>query len=388
LTVSRNFPDSFMSIVRQREWLQVWFGDQPGWKLVVDAAAGFARLHKVPARLDTSRGARVAGRPAFDIRRYTLLCLVLAALDDSPVQTTLRTLSELLEELSSAEEPAISRFDPTSFAERRAFVEVLKWLSELGVLRLRDGDAERYAQTSEADALYDVDDRLLGQLLSSPVPPAFAGAPAGLLEEHLPDTDEGMRQRSRHHVFRRLLEDPVVYYDELDAAAFDWVDHSRGFVYSLLERDVGLVVERRKEGLAAVDADGELADTLFPDGGSTIKHAALLLAEQLAEIARRSSVPGDVQIPHEQVTRLVAALRSDFGDLCHWSKAFSADEQGTCELADAAIELLEGFAMVKRDSEGTRIRPAIARFRPEQPVAGAAKRSRRALKQVHNAEVP
>jgi hypothetical protein len=39
-----------------------------------------------------------------------------------------------------------------------------------------------------------------------------------LLEEHLPDTEEGVRQRSRFHVFRRLLEDPVVYYDELEGS--------------------------------------------------------------------------------------------------------------------------------------------------------------------------
>jgi uncharacterized protein (TIGR02678 family) len=382
LTLAADDPEVFACILRRREWLHTWLADHPGWKLVVDPGAGFARLFKVPARLCRTRGAHVAGRPVFDRRRYVLLCLTLAALDDGPAQTTLASLSKTVEEISASEEPAIARFDPASYAERRAFVEVLRYLTELGVLRLRDGDAERFAQSQEGDALYDVHDRLLSQLSSSPVPPAFAGEPSRLLEEHLPDTEEGVRQRSRFHVFRRLLEDPVVYYDELDPQAFDWLDHSRGFLYAVLERDVGLCVERRKEGLAAIDGAGELTDTRFPDGGSTVKHAALLLAEQLAQRARHGvEIAGT-----EEVVALIAALQVDFGEPCRWSKEYGAD--GGEQLAAEALELLEGFGLVMRAQDGVRIRPAIARFRPTAPVAATGKKSLRALKSIQAQETP
>lgn len=382
LILTSTMPEVFSCIVRHREWLHSWFSDHPGWKLAVDPGAGFARLYKVPARADATRGARLVGRPAFDRRRYVLLCLTLAALDDGPAQTTLAKLAGLVEELSVADREAIAPFDPTSQAERRAFVEVLRWLSELGVLRIRDGDTDRYAQSrEEGDALYDVNDRLLSHLVGSPVPPAFAGSPARLLDEHLPDTDEGIRQRSRNHVMRRLLEDPVVYYDELaqQAGAFEWLDHSRGHLYALLERDVGLSVERRKEGLAAVDPAGELSDALFPDSGSTLKHAALLLAEQLCEIARG----GRSVVSMDEIVRLTAALQADFGEVCHWSRGYPANEAGSRQLAADVIELLESFAMVSvEDSSKLRVRPAIARFRPTEPVAGASKHSRRAFRSV------
>ena len=58
LTFGEEDSDIFAAIVRNREWLVRWFAEQPGWKLVVESAAGFARLHKVPARLDASRPAR------------------------------------------------------------------------------------------------------------------------------------------------------------------------------------------------------------------------------------------------------------------------------------------------------------------------------------------
>ncbi|HEX9604336.1 MAG TPA: TIGR02678 family protein, partial [Myxococcales bacterium] len=233
LVLAVDAPEAFASIVRHREWLSTWFAEHPGWKLSVETAAGFARLHKIPAVPDATRPAHAPGRPAFDRRRYALFCLTLAALDDVPSQTTLATLARLVEELS-AEEDGVPGFDPTSSAERRAFVDALRLLGASGVLRLRDGDDERYAQSREGDALFDVNERLLSQLISAPVPPAFACEPDRLLEEPWPDTEEGQRQRARQHVLRRLLDEPVLYYEDLEPRAFEWIDHSRGFVYRLL----------------------------------------------------------------------------------------------------------------------------------------------------------
>ncbi|HLL52761.1 MAG TPA: TIGR02678 family protein [Myxococcaceae bacterium] len=366
LVLAADEPEAFGSILRHREWLSTWFADHPGWKLVVEPAAGFARLHKVPAVPEATRPAHAPGRPAFDRRRYALLCLTLAVLDDVASQTTLARLAALVEE-ASAEEEGVSPFEPTSASERRAFVDALRLLGGLGVLRLRDGDAERYAQNRDGDALFDVNERLLSHLVSAPVPPALASGPERLLDEPWPDTEDGQRQRARQHVLRRLLDEPVVYFEDLDPRAFDWFDHSRGFVYRLLHEDAGFTVERRKEGLAAVDPAGETTDTLFPDGGSTLKHAALLLMEQLARLYKRGESP----VRQDVIERLVRQLQRDQGELCHWSKQYSADEPGSCRLAVDALELLEGFGLVSRTEDGTswRVRPAAARFAAGAPTA-------------------
>lgn len=370
LTVAAQSPEIFSAIVRHREWLASWFADQAGWKLAVEPSAGFARLHKFPAAPDATRAAAPAGRPGFDRRRYALFCLTLAALDEAGPQTTLANLARLVEELSTEEE-AVATFDSTLGAERRAFVDALRLLVELGVLRLRDGDADRYAQTKEGDALFDVHERVLSHLVSAPVPPAFAGSPSRLLDEALPETEEGERQRHRHQAFRRLLDDPVLYFEDLDPAAFQWVDHSRAFLYRALEEDAGFTVERRAEGLAAVDPSGVASDTPFPDGGSTVKHAAILLAEQLA---RTHQAGGGLS--EEEAVALTRTLHGDFGELCHWSKQYPGDDEGCRRLCADALGLLEGFGLVSPTAGGWRIRPAIARFRPGAPARrGHAPRS-------------
>jgi len=364
LVVERQHPDSFTDIVRHRTWLQGWFAEQAGWTLVVDRGAGFARLHKVPARVHGTRRARVKGRSSFlDQRRYTLLCLILAALDDSPRQTTLVRVAELVEELSS-EDPHLETYDGTAYGDRRALVDVLRWLVELGLLRPRDGDEERYVRGRAGDALYDVNDRLLGHMVSTPIPPSLAGDPRSMMREPYAETEEGRRQRARHRVFRRVLDDPVVYYEDLDTAEYSWLDHSRGFVYQQLEENVGLVVERRKEGLAAVDPTGRLTDELFPGGGSTIKHAALLLAEQI--VSRHREQPG-VAIGDEDLAELATCLMADYGRRCRWSKQYLGADGGASRLARDAAALLEGFGLIQRADDGWQPRPALARFVPRAP---------------------
>jgi uncharacterized protein (TIGR02678 family) len=363
-------PELFVCVLRHREWLVSWFANHAGWKLAVEASGGIARLHKVPAARDATRPAQPAGRPEFDRRRYALLCLTLAACDEVGGQTTLANLARLVEELSR-EEPSLELFDPTTGAERRAFVDALRLLLELGVLRLRDGDADRYAQSREGDALFDVSERVLAQLIAAPVPPTFAGGPERLLDEAWPRTDEGQKLRFRHQAMRRLLDDPVLYFEDLAPDAAQWVDHSRGFLYALLEQDAGFTVERRAEGLCAIDPSGVTADTSFPDGGSTAKHAAILLAEQLTQRRRDGRTTA---FTAEEAVQLVRKLHRDFGEPCHWSKQYPADDEGCRRLAFDALRLLEAFGLVERLAPtqdlafGWRLRPAIARFRPGTPT--------------------
>jgi uncharacterized protein (TIGR02678 family) len=69
--------------------------------------------------------------------------------------------------------------------------------------------------------LYDVDRRVIASLLTGTVGPStvdsfvFEERLAALLAEPRPDTEELRNRALRHTLTRRLLEEPVVYYDDL-----------------------------------------------------------------------------------------------------------------------------------------------------------------------------
>lgn len=360
-------PETFRDLVEERAALADWLAERTGWRLQVDAAQGVARLHKVPAVPDPTRPARRdPSRPPFDRRRYLLFAHALAALDALGAQTTLRRLAEEL--AHRMVEEGAPPFDAEDRAERTALVDVLRLLEGLGALSLRDGDAERYAQARDSDALYDVRSRVLGQLVSAPVPPALAGSPDRLGDEAgYPDSEEGRIQRARHQVFRRLLDDPVVYLDDLAPSEQDYLEHAAGHVYQELRRWAGLEVERRREGLAAVDPRGEVTDERFPEGSSTARHAALLVVEWLADRRRAS---GAAEVPHAACVERIAALHAGYAERCGWSKQYQGGQPGIERLAADALRLLAAFGLLRRRGEAWELRPALARFALEPPPAG------------------
>ncbi len=202
-----------------------------------------------------------------------------------------------------------------------------------------------------------------------------------MAEEERAATEEGERIAGRHAVFRRLLDDPVLYKDELDEHGRDWLAGGSGFLYERLARDAGLAVERRGEGLAAIDPEGTLTDTVFPEGGSTVKHAALLLCEWLADRARaqRAGSSGSdtlAAVPWPDVVARIRALQAEHAG--RWSKEFEATDAGTQGLAKEAARRLVGFGLATFTSGGDAAalapggalfaRPAAARFAPAPAV--------------------
>jgi uncharacterized protein (TIGR02678 family) len=361
----REDPQTYTAIVRHRHELAEWFADHTGWSLIVDESGGFARLHKIPARIDRTRPAS-AGRAArpFDRRRYVLLCVTLVVLDQAASQTTLQRLADEVT-TRTQETDGIAAFDPARYAERRALVDVLKLLVDLGVLGERDGSADGYAEQGTGDALFDIDDRRIGQLIAAPNSPSMVDGPEDLPIEVYPDTEEGRRQRDRHQVVRRLLDDPVTYYDDLTAGQREWLLHSLRFVHDLLADDVGLVVERRAEGLLAVDPDGGMTDETFPDGRSTVKHAALLVADQLTARVREAGQA--LTVSDDDAIALVGELMAGYGGRCRWRDVYMKAGNGAELLAADVFDLLARFALVTRTADGWVPRPAIARYAPGAP---------------------
>jgi uncharacterized protein (TIGR02678 family) len=365
-------PD-FGAVRRHAEALRGWLARETGWVLRVDRDC--ARLYKLSSDLgDGTRGA--AG---FSRRHYTLLCLVCAVLERADPQITLRTLGERL--LDSAADPELAArgftFTLQQVHERRELVHVCRYLLELGALHRIAGEEEAYVQHG-GDALYDVQRRVLGALLACTRGPSTLAAGsepcslddrlAEITVEYVPDNPEGKRAAVRHGLARRLLDDPVVYFDDLSEEQRDYLANQRGVMAARLRAATGLKPEMRAEGLALIDPEGELTDAALPAEG-TVAHATLLVAEFLAEQARADALR---RVPELEVAAFLRRAADEYGRF--WRKA--AREPGAeAELAEQALERLAALKLVQRDEESVRPRPALARFAVGQPQVRASAQS-------------
>lgn len=360
---------------RHADALREWFDRETGWRLVVEPQTVRLLTSYVPhgptaaavAERHPARGRRAD--PPFTRRRYVLLALSLAVLERSDPQISLGRLAEGV--VLAARQPGLEsvEFSLTGREERADLVAAIRLLLGYGVLLRVAGDEDAYV-SADGDALYDVDRRVLAAMLSTAHGPGLVGAalgPAPQIDQieaalHEPPpayTDEEATRRLRHAVTRRLLCDPVVYYDELPEAERTYLVGQRVPLTRRLAEATGLVPELRAEGVALVDPDDHLTDVRMPEQG-TDGHATLLLAEQLAE-----SGPTDV-------ATLRARLRQLARDHAAYWRRSSQEPGAENAIVAEALDRLVGLGLVRVTGEGAdavaRPLPALRRFAVTAPT--------------------
>lgn len=384
--------DPVYPLVRKHaETLRQWLSRETGWALIVED--DFARLLKrVADHRDTTRPARLskpAGSPPFSRRRYALTCLALAELERGEQQITLGRLGEAIRQ--GAADPDLKalglQFALKERSERRDLVAVVRLLLELGVLSRVVGDEESFVHAQERDVLYDVNRRLLSALLVvsrgpslvdnelgdkvrdgtprvvqtslSAQAPHLQGAPrqapdlseriAAVTESFVPDTPDARNTALRRRLTARLLDDPVLYWDELSPEELAYLTSQRPHIARRIHEAVGLVDEVRAEGMAMIDPGGELCDERLPSEG-TEGHATLLLADYLAQ----HRTPQPLERLHRQMHDWIGEYSG------YWRKAVreSGAEVALCQ---SALERLRALRLVEVVDTTVHPLPAIGR---------------------------
>jgi uncharacterized protein (TIGR02678 family) len=372
--------EEFRLVRRYGADLRSWFDANTGWRLIVDSEV--ARLVKLaPTTDDPTHPARdTRSRAPFSRRRYVLTCLALSVLERSDAQITLGRLAEGVRVAAADEQLASAgvTFALSGREERGDLVAVVRLLLDLGVLGRVAGDEDAYIRDA-GDALYDVQRRVLAGVLAPSRGPSTIAARelderlSQLAADPLPEAEDLRNRALRHHLTRRLLDDPVLYYEELDAEHLAYLTSQRAALTRRISELTGLVAEIRAEGIAMVDPDDDLTDVRMPDTG-TDGHVTLLLAEYLAGRLGGNAVvePGGGVAPdglqpveEEQLCRFVRSLTDEHKS--YWRRA--AQEPGAeALLVETALERLTALRLVRRGPEGVTPLPALARYALADPM--------------------
>jgi uncharacterized protein (TIGR02678 family) len=353
-------PDAFQLVRRHATELRGWFDQNAGWRLHVDTEV--ARLFKL-AEPDAD-GAHPACEPRshlrFGRRRYVLLCLALTVLERADAQITLGRLAEGIIVAAGDERLAAAgvTFELSGREERSDLVAVVRLLLELGVLARVAGDEDAFVRAA-GDVLYDVERRVLAVLITAPRGPStivaqeFAARLRELTAEPEPLSDDLRTRAIRHRLTRRLLDDPVLYYNELSEAELAYLTSQRSALAKRICERTGLVAEIRAEGIAMVDPRDELTDVRMPEVG-TDGHVALLITEYLA--ARADDGSG---CPAGELHALVRRLANEHQ--AYWRRS-TRDPGAEVGLVEHALERLAALRLIRRADDSIHPLPALARF--------------------------
>lgn len=344
---------------RHREELAAILRDHLGATLTVTGDTAHLAKH---VTLDGARPLRLAPRSAnerskpIDERRVLgqrgclLVCLIAGVLERKTwSQAPLGAIAE--EVLTHARSLDIT-LDWRSRADRTALTDAIEFLAGVGVVELRAGAAGQ--MDSDDEAFYDVHRRRLALLLGDPVRTAEAAGPEDLEPREQSGGDLAGRHRSRALV-RALVEDPVLYVDDLDEEDRMYFIAQRGRLEAIAAQITGLAVERRREGTALVAGGRELTDRPFPARGHVKQLALLLLPELCARDG--SSIPAEEQ---RAITRSLLQRHTE-----HWSAWDARDPQAVSRACTTAIDVLADLRLIRRDPDGDAVRtlPMAHRYR-------------------------
>ncbi|MFI6498940.1 TIGR02678 family protein [Nonomuraea typhae] len=347
-------PEKLVLVRRHAAELRDWLTRETGWRLVVDSDT--ARLFKTVADTrDATRPALGRAGEPFGRRRYVVLCLALSVLERADAQTTLGRLAEEVLEAGAG-----YAFTLDTRSERGDLVAVVRALLAWGVLDRVAGDEEAYL-TAGGDVLYDVRRKVLAGLLAGARGPStitagtFEERLAELTAEPYAETDDLRNQALRRRLTRWLLDDPVVYFADLDEDELAYLTSQRHAIIRRIEQATGLVAEVRAEGIAMVDPDDELTDVRLPEQ-RTDGHVTLLVAERLAELGAASFDE------LKQFVRQAAAEHSSF-----WRKGVT-DPGAEDGLLAVALGKLTALRLALVQGERVTGLPAISRYALDAPT--------------------
>lgn len=385
--------DTFRLVRAHAAELRAWFDRETGWRLIVDAQT--ARLFKTaPTGEDPTHPARDPRSQApFGRRRYVLLCLALAALERADHQITLGRLAERV--LMSAADPELVEAGVTFALENREqradLVAVVRLLLDWGAVRRVSGDENAYLGAS-GDVLYDVDRRVIAGLLTGQRGPStvtatrFEDQLSELMTEVVPDTEDLRNRTLRHTLTRRLLEDPIVYYTELDEDERAYLVRQRSAITGRITELTGLVAEMRAEGIAMVDPSDELTDVKMPAAGMQ-SHLTLLLAERIAAAGQtrdqdpagdQPGEPGpDIGVRLSELHALTRTLAE--AHRSYWRKA-ATDPGAEVELVRQSLASLLALRLVTvGEGKDPLVRPcpALARYALAEPTIRSGRKGDR-----------
>ncbi|TWT97349.1 TIGR02678 family protein [Neorhodopirellula pilleata] len=368
--------ESFVLVRRHQAYLSNWFARYTGWTLIL--RSGSARLVKRTVDIhDATRGAidPASAGGSLSRSRYVMWCLALSVLHTSGRQTTLQRLAdEIIRAAESIPELATAglQFSLKTATTRRSLVCIVRMLLREGLLSRVEGDESKFGESDTVDCLYDIDPGLLVDVLY--LPRSLPGtvldpstnhdtrAMTELLTSMLPserDDDEMRPREIEHRLIGLMLDNPVLYFDQLSEREFAYWQSQRQRLLQVIEDAVGLVAEIRREGVALLDLDGTLTDVKMPDA-ATVGHATLLIGEFLATQFRGTE--------SDRPTFAISMLMLHLNKLAkehqtHWRKGLdeASDRQ---ELLSEVLMRLEMLRLIRQSEGDDRIEilPAICRF--------------------------
>lgn len=341
--------------------LKLFLEEKLGYKLISNTH--MVKLEKVPGEAEIWMGIEEFNTPM----DYAILCLVLAFLEDKGLEEQF-VLSNLTEYIQTAC-PGNEKVDWTLFSHRKILVRVLNFAANLGIIRVNDGEQERFSQDRDTEVLYE-NPGISGYFMRSLSRKLDENPKArDLLQEEWTegDLDRGSIRRCR--VYRKLVLSPVVYSHGTDDQDFLYIKNYRNTLQRDFEEYLGAKLQVHKNCAFLIYPERYLLKSFFPDNkniSDIILQLAAILREKVDKGEVSVNIDDTILLSEVDFHRLIAEAGKRFRT--GWYKYYRELSPG--KLAKEITETMISWKMLEYDEEyrAYSILPFMGKFAGSYPV--------------------
>lgn len=351
--------ESYYKVKRDIPAFQRFIREQLGWKLI--HTEHLLKLEKIPAHAEGFMGIQEFS----DIRDYCILCTVLMYLEDKEEQEQF-LLSELIDFVETGLKTYME-IDWTSFSQRKSLVRVLKYMENLQMLRVYEGNSEAFGQESSQEVLYENTgySKYFATSFSVDISSYTSWMDFEKVQLEELAGDRGHIRVNR--VYRQLTAAPVLYWENNEDVDSLYLKNQRHWVAKNMEENLGGRLDIHKNMASFILEEGDCYGNVHPRDA--------MLPEIVLLVCTKIRNKMESQELSKEENECIYVEQAYFENLiwqCHeeWLEAWSKEyrEMSRERLVGCVEAYMQSWIMIQREENRICILPGAGKVTGYYPA--------------------
>lgn len=339
--------DTYNSIKRDlNNETQEFIKNKLGYKLIVNPYV--IKMEKIPGKPQAFMGIE-----SFNSKlEYVFLCLILIYLEERTKgeQFILSGLIDYIQNLIAEVDVQDIKIDFTIYSQRKAMVNVLKFIKDMGFIIMYDGDENKFAENIESDVLYEVTgvSKYFMRKFSSNITDCNLYIDIYEKEQLGLEQDKGKERRQR--VYRRLFTENVVYKENEDDQDYNYIRNYRNIINQDVDKMLESTLEVHRNGAYILLTENKNFKNTFPSNraiSDVVSFINTIIVQKLKEGKFEKNINDTINISEIEFEKLVREVKEKY------SKGFSKEfrELPENKLLEQIVNYMEQYDMIRYNEE-------------------------------------
>lgn len=335
-----------------------------GYKLIINPY--IVKLEKVPGIPKAFMGIKEFSTKL----EYIFLCLILIYLEEK-VRKEQFILSQMIDYIQNSVvdiDLGDIVIDFNIYKQRQSMVKVLKYIRDLGFIKLYDGDENKFAENIENDVLYEITgvSKYFVRNFTSDISDCNLYTDIYEKEQLGLEQEKGIERRQR--VYRRLFTENVVYSESKDDQDYLYIKQYKNTIAQDVDQMLDSSLEIHKNGAYILLAEHEPFKNVYPANKSisdVVLFMNTILSEKLENNEFQKEENDTILISEIEFSNIIKNLKENY------SRGFSKEyrEMDEVKLQEQILDYMTDFDMIRYEKylKQYRIMPITFKIKGKYP---------------------